>query len=192
MPKILWNSLGEYNKSCSAPHQKSRKIEFAFFRIFYDFLEILQTSAKTATLFKIQFCEQAPEKNSDPAIGSLGAGSGEDRRNPAKGGTKSTSEGRGSAQGLTYDRFRGLDGPEGVPARVLAGGLRWRPPRAVLRCRSGSDWARRATSSCPRGSRLGLCATLGRGWLGKGSSLWRCPWRTVARGVREDGRQPLL
>jgi hypothetical protein len=25
------NSLGEYNKSCSAPHQESRKIEFAIF-----------------------------------------------------------------------------------------------------------------------------------------------------------------
>jgi hypothetical protein len=40
MPKILENILGEYNKSCSAPHQESSKIEFAIFRIFYDFLEI--------------------------------------------------------------------------------------------------------------------------------------------------------
>jgi hypothetical protein len=76
----------------------------------------------------------------------------------------------------------------GLPA---AGGRRRWPPWAMLRCGSGSDWARRATSSCPRGSRLGLCAALGRCWLGKGSSLWRCPWRTVARGVRGDGRQPL-
>jgi hypothetical protein len=45
MPKILGNSLGEYNKSCIAPHQESSKIEFAIFQIFYDFLEILQDSA---------------------------------------------------------------------------------------------------------------------------------------------------
>jgi hypothetical protein len=46
MPKILGNSVGEYNKSCSSPHQDSRKIEFAIFWIFYDFQEILQESAK--------------------------------------------------------------------------------------------------------------------------------------------------
>jgi hypothetical protein len=45
MPKILGNNLGEYNKSCSDPHQESRQIEFAIFRVFYDFLEILQDSA---------------------------------------------------------------------------------------------------------------------------------------------------
>jgi hypothetical protein len=42
MPKILGNSLGEYNKSCSAPHQESSKIEFANFRILYGFLKNLQ------------------------------------------------------------------------------------------------------------------------------------------------------
>jgi hypothetical protein len=45
MPKISRNNIGEYNKSCSAQHQESIKIEFAFFQIFYDFLEILQDSA---------------------------------------------------------------------------------------------------------------------------------------------------
>jgi hypothetical protein len=45
MLKISRNSLGEYNKSCSTPHQESRKIEFVIFRIFYDFLEILQVLA---------------------------------------------------------------------------------------------------------------------------------------------------
>jgi hypothetical protein len=42
MPKILGTSLGEYNKSCSAPHQESSKIEFAIVRIVYKFLENLQ------------------------------------------------------------------------------------------------------------------------------------------------------
>jgi hypothetical protein len=45
MPKILGNSLGEYNKSCSASHQEFSKIEFAIFQILYDFLKILQVSA---------------------------------------------------------------------------------------------------------------------------------------------------
>jgi hypothetical protein len=60
--------------------------------------------SQTPTLeVKESICIEAPGKNSDPAIGSLGAGSGEDRRNPAKGGTKLVGEGRGSAKGLTYD-----------------------------------------------------------------------------------------
>jgi hypothetical protein len=45
MLNLSRNSLGEYNKSCSAHHQESGKIEFAIFRIYYDFLEILQISA---------------------------------------------------------------------------------------------------------------------------------------------------
>jgi hypothetical protein len=100
---------------------------------FYSFLQILQDSAKTATLIQIQFWEQAPEKNSDPAIGSMGARSGEDHRNPAKGGTESAGEGRGSAQGLTYDRFRRLDGPEGVSARGVGSVGRRRPLEPPLR-----------------------------------------------------------
>jgi hypothetical protein len=47
MPKILGNSLDKFNKSCSALHQESKKIEFTFFRFFYDFLDILQESAKS-------------------------------------------------------------------------------------------------------------------------------------------------
>jgi hypothetical protein len=47
MQKLPGNSLDKFNKSCSALHQESRKIEFAFFLLFYDFLEILQDSAKS-------------------------------------------------------------------------------------------------------------------------------------------------
>jgi hypothetical protein len=43
--KISRNGLGEYNKSCSSPHQESRKIKFAFVWFSYDFLENLQDSA---------------------------------------------------------------------------------------------------------------------------------------------------
>jgi hypothetical protein len=137
-------------QSCSVFHQESHKIGFAFLWFVYSFLRILQDSAKTATLFKILFCEQAPGKNSDPAIGSLGAGSGEDRRNATKGGTGSAGEGRGRAQGLTYDRFRGLDGPEGVPARGLGGVGRYRPLERPL------QWY-----CIPAGSMHGACSFRG-------------------------------
>jgi hypothetical protein len=45
MSQISRNSLSEYNNSSSAPHQKYSKIEFAIFRIFYEFLENLQVPA---------------------------------------------------------------------------------------------------------------------------------------------------
>jgi hypothetical protein len=50
------------------------------------------------------------------------------------------------------------------------GGQRWRSPRAVPWCGRGSVGGRMGTSSCPRGSGLGLRAWLGGGWLkGRGS-----------------------
>jgi hypothetical protein len=45
MSKISGNNPDKFNKSCSALHQESKKIKFAFFLFFYDFLEILQESA---------------------------------------------------------------------------------------------------------------------------------------------------
>jgi hypothetical protein len=54
MPKIFGNSLGNYNKSYCTFHQESNKIGFAFFWIFYDFLQNLQVSAINQTLFKMQ------------------------------------------------------------------------------------------------------------------------------------------
>jgi hypothetical protein len=47
---------------------------------------------------------------------------------PVRGRLGSAGKGRGSAQGLTYDRFRGLDGSEAVPAAGL-GGTTLRQPR---------------------------------------------------------------
>jgi hypothetical protein len=47
MPKIFENILDKFHKSCSSYHQESRKIEFAVFQFFYDFLKILQDSAKS-------------------------------------------------------------------------------------------------------------------------------------------------
>jgi hypothetical protein len=46
MQQLSGNSLDKFNKSCSALFQESNKIEFAFLRFLYDFLNILQESAK--------------------------------------------------------------------------------------------------------------------------------------------------
>jgi hypothetical protein len=55
MPKISGNSLDKFNKSCNALHQESKKIEFAIFRFFNDFLEILQESAKWLYYWRCTF-----------------------------------------------------------------------------------------------------------------------------------------
>jgi hypothetical protein len=52
----------ENNKSCSILHNKSNKICFEIFRIFYEFLRILQVSAQGSSLLKIQFAPKPLEK----------------------------------------------------------------------------------------------------------------------------------
>jgi hypothetical protein len=46
MQKLSGNSLGKFNKSSRVSIQEINKIGIAFFQIFYDFLRILQESAK--------------------------------------------------------------------------------------------------------------------------------------------------
>jgi hypothetical protein len=70
---------------------------------------------------------------------------------PARGRLESAGKGWGNAQGLTYDRFRGLDGSEGVPTRGLGGtSLRW-PLGACLRQSCGEAGPIRGTGGS-RGS----------------------------------------
>jgi hypothetical protein len=40
MQKLSGKSIDKFYKSCSVFHEESNKIEFAFFRCFYDFLWI--------------------------------------------------------------------------------------------------------------------------------------------------------
>jgi hypothetical protein len=93
MPEIYRNSLGEYNKSCIASHQESNKIEFAFFLVFYDFLEILQVSSNP----HIQDYTKDPKKNWGLAIRHLAVGGGAANRNS------------GEASGALGRRRVGLD-----------------------------------------------------------------------------------
>jgi hypothetical protein len=55
MQQLSRNSLDKFNKSCITFHQKSNKISFAFFWIFYDFLRILQDSAKQQNYSRFKF-----------------------------------------------------------------------------------------------------------------------------------------
>jgi hypothetical protein len=52
----------EYNKSCSIFHNESNKISFAFFWIFYDFLCILQNSAKRIYYWRCIFATRPLER----------------------------------------------------------------------------------------------------------------------------------
>jgi hypothetical protein len=61
MQQLSGKSIEKFYKRCSVFHQESTKIEFAFIRMFYDFLEILQESAKAATLFKKQLTSRSLE-----------------------------------------------------------------------------------------------------------------------------------
>jgi hypothetical protein len=100
MPNILGTSLHKYNKSCSATHQESSKNEFAIFRIFYDFLEILQdlaiwihywrctfTQGSLEVFHPLQLCPyitQSTLKNWGLAILPLAVGGDAAGRNPAR------------------------------------------------------------------------------------------------------------
>jgi hypothetical protein len=58
---------------------------------FYEFYKIQQ---KCFHYLRIQFCMQAPGKNSDPAIGSLGAESGDSGQIPVRGSPERVGEKR--------------------------------------------------------------------------------------------------
>jgi hypothetical protein len=101
MPKISGNSLDKFNKSCSALHQESNKIEFAFFRFFLRFSKDFTRIGKSVLLLKVPFCSEVPRtfptlidmplvhswdsgKIWGLAIGSLAWGGGGSGRIPAK------------------------------------------------------------------------------------------------------------
>jgi hypothetical protein len=62
MPTISRNSLDKYTKSCSTLHQESRKIEFAFSPFFYDFLGILEESAKSFYYWRCTFTSRTLQR----------------------------------------------------------------------------------------------------------------------------------
>jgi hypothetical protein len=60
MPKILGNSSGKNNKSCSVFYQESKKIGFVFFLFFLRFYMDFTRISKAHILFEMRFCTGVP------------------------------------------------------------------------------------------------------------------------------------
>jgi hypothetical protein len=139
MQKISGNSLNKFNKSCSTFHQESRKMEFAFFRFFYDSLKVLQESAiwlyywrctftpRPLELFEVS--QTSPWKEKEPCnwvLGSSHRRSGLDFGEAAPGLGRRTA-GRWLEAHLRHNRWRRRE-------RSGAGGLGrqcWAAPAAA-------------------------------------------------------------
>jgi hypothetical protein len=122
-------------------------IFYEFYKIQHLHLDLEETNLRTGPrISQIGLRDKNLDCNWVP-----GAMAGGGSSIPARGRLGSVGKGWGSAQGITYDRFRGLDGSEGVPGRGLGGtSLRW-PLRARLRRSCGEAGPKHDTGSS-RGS----------------------------------------
>jgi hypothetical protein len=124
MPKMSGNNLDKLNQSCSALHQESRKIEFACFRSLYDFLEILQESAKVFYYWSFTFPHRplelfkASQMNPSLALKPSGKSQSSNPYPPATGWARRR---RGSA---SLGQHAGRD-PLGAHLEAI-GGVGWR------------------------------------------------------------------
>jgi hypothetical protein len=188
MPKISRNGLGEYNKSCSVPHQESSKIEFVFLRFIYDFLEVFKG------LQVYPCCADGPlERFGDSQLSPWAPGRRRSVQNPANRQQCPAGHGRGKGMRVLGARFSGLLGAEASPARSCGGDGRWQPRYALLR-RSGAMTTAKGERRAWVGARGGA-GVVGRLW---GRAQDRVPRRrprwtnggpAVARGglgMRED------
>jgi hypothetical protein len=121
----------ENNKSCSILHLESKKIKFEFFLISYDFIRILQVSAKGQTLFQ-NTISRRPLKRFNPLQCCPwpwpAARGGQILATPVR---ELAGKGCGEEGELTRDRFAILHRVEGLPAGSCGGdgGCRpWWPP----------------------------------------------------------------
>jgi hypothetical protein len=138
MLRISRIRLGEYNKSCSIFHNESKKIEFAFFWIFYNFLRILQVSAIRGYYWRCNFALRPLERFQSSQLYPSAAGWARRRRWPA-----------GLDQQVARDSLGahlGLIGGVGRRGRGSGeGARRWWPWRLLSRrvgaqCRATGDW----------------------------------------------------
>jgi hypothetical protein len=156
--------LCEYNKSCSTLHHEFKKIEFAFFWIFYDFLQILQESAKSFHYWRCTFApgplelfkvsqmyprlHKTPRKDLGACNATLGhggrRGSGQFRR---AGGTPGLESGRARLGAHLGRRVVGV-WAEGSPMGTRGGDWRWQPRRLGVTARRALGWAMRDPGRC--------------------------------------------
>jgi hypothetical protein len=207
MPKLFGTSLDKYNKSCRAPHQESSKIEFAFFQIFYDFLEILQDSTIWIHYWRCTFAQgpwnffilykyalrlhRAPRKELGACNSTLSLGGGAAGRNLARPAALPAEERVGLVHVLTYDSLVAKVGVEGSPARARGGGRWWQPRRLGLTARRILGWAMCECSSFSKAQgRVGggwpARGTRGRSSLARGRQWWPAS-SVLARGEAVAG-----
>jgi hypothetical protein len=150
MPKLSGNSLDKFNKSCIALHQTSRKVDFAFFRFFYDFLETLQESAiwqyywrctfTPGTLQRTKASQSCPWFTEKPSerFGGLQCGPWPwGRRGSANSGEAGGAPGRAGARGGGHAHL-GLDCARSLGGRAPDGGARrWPAVTSAAGCGSG-------------------------------------------------------
>jgi hypothetical protein len=140
MPKMLGNSSDKNNKSCRIFHSKFNKIRFAFFRFFYDFIRIFKVSEKleeTDLRTDPRISQTGPRDENLKCNWVPGAMAGGGSSIPVRGRLGSAGKGRGTAQGLIYDRFRGLDGSDGGAGE---GARRHQPPMAAASSPPAKLW----------------------------------------------------
>jgi hypothetical protein len=142
MPKMSGNSSGKNNKSCMIFHIESKKIGFAFFWFFYDFIRIFKVSAKAIYYLRLGFTGRSLELSILLRIGPWF--------------TKNTLERTKETQ------CSPLAMEAAVPAEI--GRLRWR-------IRPGKEWGRKRGSpgldlwpeTRRKGARWRLAAVAGAG-----------------------------
>jgi hypothetical protein len=107
-----------------------------FSTILYDFSKVSTRGSKSGFWFYEQvpgFHSYALRWSSTSAIGSLGAASSGDRRNPAKGGPGLAGKVAVDDEGLTLGQFEGLEAEGGAPASELGGAMDGQPWELLLR-----------------------------------------------------------
>jgi hypothetical protein len=205
MPKISRNSLGEYNKSCSTPQLEPSKIEFAIFRILYNFLENLQESAKWLYYWSFTFPHGPPEHFNDShkypslALRPLGKSQSSHPYPPAAGwarrrqwpaGRPWPTSGAGPPRG-SPSRLEGLDGVGATPVRACGGVRWWRPQRAAALARGDAMLGneRRCKPLRVLGMRLGWLESMG--WRRRGCTPSDRQWRAARQWRAWEGQAAL-
>jgi hypothetical protein len=129
MQKLSEKIMVMLYKSCSVLHKESKKLGMHFYDFFYDFLCILQESAKLQTLFKNQFSNRPLGSFSDSQVYPFFGDRPRKRSFPLQLGpwaptNDPPAEFRARAEGglqVSYAQFSCLVGADGPPECVAGG-----------------------------------------------------------------------
>jgi hypothetical protein len=147
MQKLSGTSSGKNNKSCRIIHHEPKKICFAFFRFFYDFLRNLQETGKSLLLFELPFCREALGKNLSLAMRPLG------RPGQFRWGSSPAWPGKGwgGSYGPLGVDLEGRTVEKGRPGAGTPAARERRPPRLPVSGEGGSGKATGGSVGLGRG-----------------------------------------